>query len=225
MPQSSFVDIITMGCSKNLVDSECLMQMFAVRGYQVAHNAEQLHGDIVVVNTCGFIQDAKEESIEMILELCELRRSGAVKQLYVMGCLSERYRKELQAEIPEVDAFFGKFDWKGLAESLPLLSSCPSTTLRMLTTPSHYAYLKISEGCDRKCAYCAIPLITHKHVSRPIDEILDEVTHLASLGVKEFQVIAQELTLYGTDLYGRRALPELIDRMASIEGVEWIRMH
>lgn len=225
MPQSSFVDIITMGCSKNLVDSECLMQMFAVRGYQVAHNAEQLHGDIVVVNTCGFIQDAKEESIEMILELCEQRRSGAVKQLYVMGCLSERYRKELQAEIPEVDAFFGKFDWKGLAESLPLLSSCPSTALRMLTTPSHYAYLKISEGCDRKCAYCAIPLITHKHVSRPIDEILDEVTHLASLGVKEFQVIAQELTLYGTDLYGRRALPELIDRMASIEGVEWIRMH
>ena len=220
------VDIITMGCSKNLVDSEQLMGQFQQQGYQVFHNPQEPHGDIAVVNTCGFIGDAKEESINMILELCELKDRGELRQVYVMGCLSERYLQELKAEIGPLDEFYVKFDWPQLLADLghaaPAADSLPQRTL---TTPSHYAYLKISEGCNRHCAYCAIPIITGAHESRPMEEILDEVRRLVSRGVKEFQVIAQELTYYGLDLYGEQRLPQLIEQMAQIPGVEWIRLH
>lgn len=219
------VDIITMGCSKNLVDSEQLLRQFEAKGFAIHHNPETIHGDIAVVNTCGFIGDAKEESINMILSLCEMKEDGLLERLYVMGCLSERYLQELKTEIPQVDKFFGKFNW---SELLSELDSSYDSTLkneRTLTTPDHYAYLKISEGCDRNCAYCAIPIITGGHVSRPMEEILDEVSHLVDNGVKEFQVIAQELTYYGLDLYKKQMLPELIEQMAQIPGVEWIRLH
>lgn len=219
------VDIITMGCSKNLVDSEQLLRQFEAKGFAIHHNPETIHGDIAVVNTCGFIGDAKEESINMILSLCEMKEDGLLERLYVMGCLSERYLQELKTEIPQVDKFFGKFNW---SELLSELDSSYDSTLkneRTLTTPDHYAYLKISEGCDRNCAYCAIPIITGGHVSRPMEEILDEVNHLVANGVKEFQVIAQELTYYGLDLYKKQMLPELIEQMAQIPGVEWIRLH
>lgn len=220
-----FVDLITMGCSKNLVDSEQLLNQFKEHGFEVFHNPEETHGDIAVINTCGFIADAKEESINMILELCELKEQGKLNAVYVMGCLSERYVQELSEEIPQVDKYYGKFNWKELLNDLR--SEYNENTLhnRVLTTPRHYAYLKISEGCNRTCAYCAIPIITGKHVSRPMEEILDEVRYLVSQGVKEFQVIAQELTYYGVDLYHERRLPELIERMAAIPGVEWIRLH
>lgn len=219
------VDLITMGCSKNLVDSEQLLNQFKEHGFEVFHNPEETHGDIAVINTCGFIADAKEESINMILELCELKEQGKLNAVYVMGCLSERYVQELSEEIPRVDKYYGKFNWKELLNDLR--SEYNENTLhnRVLTTPRHYAYLKISEGCNRTCAYCAIPIITGKHVSRPMEEILDEVRYLVSQGVKEFQVIAQELTYYGVDLYHERRLPELIERMAAIPGVEWIRLH
>lgn len=219
------VDLITMGCSKNLVDSEQLLNQFKEHGFEVFHNPEETHGDIAVINTCGFIADAKEESINMILELCELKEQGKLNAVYVMGCLSERYVQELREEIPQVDKYYGKFNWKELLNDLR--SEYNENTLhnRVLTTPRHYAYLKISEGCNRTCAYCAIPIITGKHVSRPMEEILDEVRYLVSQGVKEFQVIAQELTYYGVDLYHERRLPELIERMAAIPGVEWIRLH
>lgn len=219
------VDLITMGCSKNLVDSEQLLNQFKEHGFEVFHNPEETHGDIAVINTCGFIADAKEESINMILELCELKEQGKLNAVYVMGCLSERYVQELSEEIPQVDKYYGKFNWKELLNDLR--SEYNENTLhnRVLTTPRHYAYLKISEGCNRTCAYCAIPIITGKHVSRPMEEILDEVRYLISQGVKEFQVIAQELTYYGVDLYHERRLPELIERMAAIPGVEWIRLH
>lgn len=219
------VDLITMGCSKNLVDSEQLLNQFKEHGFEVFHNPEETHGDIAVINTCGFIADAKEESINMILELCELKEQGKLNAVYVMGCLSERYVQELSEEIPQVDKYYGKFNWKELLNDL--CSEYNENTLhnRVLTTPRHYAYLKISEGCNRTCAYCAIPIITGKHVSRPMEEILDEVRYLVSQGVKEFQVIAQELTYYGVDLYHERRLPELIERMAAIPGVEWIRLH
>lgn len=219
------VDLITMGCSKNLVDSEQLLNQFKEHGFEVFHNPEETHGDIAVINTCGFIADAKEESINMILELCELKEQGKLNAVYVMGCLSERYVQELSEEIPQVDKYYGKFNWKELLNDLR--SEYNENTLhnRVLTTPRHYAYLKISEGCNRTCAYCAIPIITGKHVSRPMEEILDEVRYLVSQGVKEFQVIAQELTYYGVDLYHERRLPELIERMAAIPGVEWIRLH
>ena len=219
------VDIITMGCSKNLVDSEQLLRQFEAKGFAIHHNPETIHGDIAVVNTCGFIGDAKEESINMILSLCKMKEDGLLERLYVMGCLSERYLQELKTEIPQVDKFFGKFNW---SELLSELDSSYDSTLkneRTLTTPDHYAYLKISEGCDRNCAYCAIPIITGGHVSRPMEEILEEVSHLVANGVKEFQVIAQELTYYGLDLYKRQMLPELIEQMAQIPGVEWIRLH
>lgn len=224
------IDVITMGCSKNLVDSENLLRQFAAIGCDFHHNPDELHGDIAVINTCGFIGDAKEESINSILELVEQKNEGNLNRIYVMGCLSERYRKELREEIPEVDRFYGKFDWKdlikdlspsGLSES----ASCQTLNTRVLTTPKHYAFLKISEGCDRSCAYCAIPLITGPHISRPIEEILAEVEELVKSGVKEFQIIAQELTYYGVDLYGHRRIAELIERMAQIPGVEWIRLH
>lgn len=219
------VDIITMGCSKNLVDSEHLLRQFQEQGFKIYHNPETTHGDIAVVNTCGFIGDAKEESINMILSLCDLKENGDLKKVYVMGCLSERYLAELEKEIPQVDGFYGKFNWSQLLEDLSLSYSGALKNERILTTPSHYAYIKISEGCDRKCAYCAIPIITGAHQSRPMEEILDEVRQLVGQGVKEFQIIAQELTYYGIDLYQKQMLPELIDRMADIPGVEWIRLH
>ncbi len=219
------VDLITMGCSKNLVDSEHLLRQLEARGFRGYHNPEKTHGDIAVVNTCGFIGDAKEESINMILELCQLKEEGRLRKVYVMGCLSERYLAELGKEIPQVDKFYGKFDWPEMLKELGSIYDERLHNERILTTPPHYAYVKISEGCDRKCAYCAIPLITGAHVSRPEEEILDEVRQLVGQGVKEFQVIAQELTYYGLDLYHEQRLPELIDRMADIPGVEWIRLH
>ena len=219
------VDIITMGCSKNLVDSEQLMNQFSEHGFKVYHNPDEMHGDIAVINTCGFIGDAKEESINMILELCELKNEGKLSQVFVMGCLSERYLQELQEEIPEVDKYYGKFNWKNLLSDLQSEYNEQHASERILTTPKHYAYVKISEGCDRNCAYCAIPIITGSHKSRPIEEVLDEVKLLVSQGTKEFQVIAQELTYYGIDLYHKQMLPELIERMAAIPGVEWIRLH
>ena len=219
------IDLITLGCSKNLVDSEKLMRQLEENGYHVTHDSASPEGDIVIINTCGFIGDAKEESINTILEFCQAKDEGLVDEIYVMGCLSERYLEELKEEIPQVNKFYGKFNWNDLLTDLGKEYKPECKNLRHLTTPSHYAYLKISEGCDRRCAYCAIPIITGRHVSRPMEEILDEVRVLVSQGVKEFQVIAQELTYYGVDLYKRQALPELIERMAEIPGVEWIRLH
>lgn len=219
------VDIITLGCSKNLVDSEKLMRQLQANGYEVTHDSASPEGEIAVINTCGFIGDAKEESINTILEFCQAKEEGRLKKVYVMGCLSERYMKELGEEIPQVDKYYGKFDWAHLLEDLGKSYHSECALERCLTTPDHYAYLKISEGCDRRCAYCAIPIITGKHVSRPMEEILDEVRMLVAQGVKEFQVIAQELTYYGVDLYKKQALPELIEKMAEIPGVEWIRLH
>lgn len=222
--KKNYVDVITLGCSKNLVDSEKLMHQLQAQGYTVAHDSTRPQGEIIVINTCGFIGDAQEESINMILEFCQAKTAGKINKLYVMGCLSERFLEELKVELPEVDRFFGKFDWKELLADLGKAPSDDNIT-RVQTTPSHYAYLKISEGCDRDCAYCAIPISTGKHKSRPMEEILDEVRYLVSEGVKEFQVIAQELTYYGVDLYGTQKLPELIEQMADIPGVEWIRLH
>ncbi len=219
------IDILTLGCSKNLVDSERLMCQLRHEGYTVAHDPEVTRGDICVVNTCGFIGDAKEESINVILQQGQRKADGDLQRLYVMGCLSQRYMSELQAEIPEVDGWYGKFDWPQLLADLGHTWDKTLTPNRVLTTPSHYAYIKISEGCDRRCSYCAIPLITGRHQSRLMEEILDEVRQLVALGVKEFNVIAQELTYYGLDLYRRRAIAELIDRMADIKGVQWIRLH
>lgn len=222
---SRSIDILTMGCSKNLVDSERLMAQLRHAGFHVAHDPEVTTGDICVVNTCGFIGDAKEESINVILEQGARKAEGKLQKLYVMGCLSQRYLADLQNEIPEVDGWYGKFDWTGLLKDLGAAWDDALVPSRFITTPSHYAYVKISEGCDRNCSYCAIPLMTGRHRSRPIEDILDEVRQLVGQGVKEFNVIAQELTYYGVDLYHRRAIAELIDQMASIEGVCWIRLH
>ena len=219
------IDIITLGCSKNLVDSEKLMRQLEANGYKVTHDSPNPQGEIAVINTCGFIGDAKEESINMILEFCEAKEEGRLKKLYVMGCLSERYLKELEVEIPQVDKFYGKFNWNELLADLGKAYHDEIAIERTLTTPKHYAYLKISEGCDRSCAYCAIPIITGKHTSRPMEEIIDEVKLLVSQGVKEFQIIAQELTYYGVDLYKSQKLPELIEKIAQVPGVEWIRLH
>lgn len=219
------IDIITLGCSKNLVDSERLMRQLEAVGYEVTHDAEELTGEIAVVNTCGFIADAQEESINMILELAQRKTEGDLKKLYVMGCLSERFMDELGKEILEVDRYYGKFDWTRLLSDLGHEYDESIGNERHITTPSHYAYLKISEGCNRKCAYCAIPIITGAHRSRPMEEILDEVRHLVSCGVKEFQVIAQELTFYGLDLYKERRIAALVQAMSDIPGVEWIRLH
>ena len=219
------IDIITLGCSKNLVDSERLIKQLELNGFEVAHDAETLTGEIAVVNTCGFIGDAKEESINMILELCERKKSGQLGKLFVMGCLSERYLNELSNEIPEVDGYFGKFNWNELLDVLGKTYHTDKSRSRRITTPSHYAYLKISEGCDRRCAYCAIPIITGKHVSRPIEDILDEVRELVGCGVKEFQMIAQELTYYGLDLYKERRIAQLVSDIADIPGVKWLRLH
>ena len=219
------VDIITMGCSKNLVDSEHLMYQFGRKGYMVYHNRSEVHGNIAIVNTCGFIGDAKEESINMILSLCNLKDEGRLDKLFVMGCLSERYFKELREEIPQVDKFYGKFNWNDILNDLGEGYDEMVAQERVLTTPSHYAYVKISEGCDRKCAYCAIPIITGSHRSRPMEEIVNEVRSLVARGVKEFQIIAQELTYYGIDLYHEQMLPQLVEQLARIPGVEWIRLH
>ncbi|MBR1947602.1 MAG: 30S ribosomal protein S12 methylthiotransferase RimO [Bacteroidaceae bacterium] len=219
------VDVITMGCSKNLVDSEQLMRQLKECGYEVTHDSEEPCGSIAVINTCGFIGDAKQESINMILEFCERKEQGDLEKLYVMGCLSERYLTELREEITQVDKFYGKFNWKELIADLKKEYKPEIAHERVLSTPSHYAFLKISEGCNRRCAYCAIPIITGAHVSRPIKEILDEVRYLVAQGVKEFQIIAQELTYYGIDIYKKQAIAELVERIADIEGVEWIRLH
>lgn len=219
------VDIITLGCSKNLVDSEQLMRQFTANGYIVEHDPSKITGEIVVVNTCGFIGDAQEESINMILELGEAKKKGKIGQLYVMGCLSERFLKDLEKEIPEVDHFYGKFNWKELLSDLGKSYNRDLALERILTTPSHYAYLKIAEGCNRTCSYCSIPIMTGKYQSRSIEDIKQEVTLLVRQGVKEFQIIAQDLTYYGLDFYKRFALPELIEHMSDIKGVEWVRLH
>ena len=246
--QKGVVDFITLGCSKNLVDAERVMRQLEAAGWTCVHDPEEPKGEVCVINTCGFIGDAKEESINMILQMAERKKKGKLRKLIVMGCLSERYRAELEEELPEVDSYFGKFDFLELTKELKIQNSYPEGTIisklkidgcgsyeRKLTTPNHYAYLKISEGCNRMCSYCAIPLITGRHTSRPMEEILDEVRWLVGQGVKEFNVIAQDLSSYGLDLVkGQRdkvqstkkhLLPELIDQMAQIEGVEWIRLH
>lgn len=219
------IDIITMGCSKNLVDSEKLLYQLREAGYTVCHDPETAEGEIAIVNTCGFIGDAKEESINMILQCAQRKEEGDLSKLFVIGCLSERYMEELQLNIPQVDKYYGKFNWTALLKDLKDKDVVLPSYRRILTTPTHYAYLKISEGCDRHCAYCAIPLMTGRHHSRPMEEILDEVRYLVGQGVKEFQVIAQELTYYGIDLYGTRRIAELVEQMADIAGVEWIRLH
>lgn len=221
------IDIITLGCSKNLVDAERLMHQLELAGYRCVHDSETPKGEIAVINTCGFIGDAKEESINTILQFAERKTHKQLRQLYVMGCLSERYLHELETEIPEVDKWYGKFDFMHLIDDLKAQPKSEEGCgyKRTLTTPKHYAYIKISEGCNRFCSYCAIPLITGRHTSRPMEEILDEVQWLVGQGVKEFNVIAQDLSSYGLDLYKEHRLPELIDRMAQIDGVHWIRLH
>lgn len=219
------IDIITMGCSKNLVDSERLMGRLEACGYHCVHDSKNPQGEIAVINTCGFIQDAKQESIDTILEFAQAKEEGRLKKLYVMGCLSQRYREELETEIPQVDKYYGKFDFNQLIADLGQADMISCEGRRHITTPRHYAYLKISEGCDRHCAYCAIPIMTGGHVSRPMDEILDEVRQLVAEGTTEFQVIAQELTYYGVDMDGRQHIAELVSRMADIHGVKWIRLH
>lgn len=223
-----------MGCSKNLVDTESLIRKFEKYGYTCTHDSDYPEGEVAVINTCGFIDDAKEESIEMILRFAQAKEEGKLKKLYVMGCLSQRYRNELEVEIPQVDKFYGKFDFNGLLDELGRAENvnidatdCVTNEkkVKLNTTPAHYSYVKISEGCDRHCAYCAIPIITGKHHSRPMEDIVSEITSLVSDGVKEFQIIAQELTYYGVDLYGKQKIAELIDRIANIEGVRWIRLH
>ena len=219
------IDIITLGCSKNLVDSERLIRQLELNGYTVRHDPEEVKAETVVVNTCGFIADAKEESINMILELGEAKQEGRIKRLYVMGCLSERYFDELGKEIPEVDKFYGKFNWTELIAELGKTYDEKREDERHLTTPNHYAYIKIAEGCDRKCAYCSIPIITGAHKSRPMEKIVAEVERLVAEGVKEFQIIAQEITFYGLDLYGKQMIAELVRRISDVKGVKWIRLH
>lgn len=219
------IDFITMGCSKNLVDSEILMRQFETNGFHCTHDSENIEGEIVVINTCGFIEDAKQESIDTILELVKAKEEGRIRKLFVMGCLSQRYQKELEVEIPQVDKYYGKFNYRQLLTDLCKGDVTTCTGQRHLTTPSHYAYLKISEGCDRRCAYCAIPLITGRHISRTKDDILQEVRTLVADGVKEFQIIAQELTYYGIDIDGKQHIADLVRDISEIEGVEWIRLH
>lgn len=222
------IDIVTLGCSKNLVDAERLMHQLELAGYRCVHDSERPQGEIAVINTCGFIGDAKEESINTILQFAERKTRHKLHKLFVMGCLSERYLKDLQQEIPEVDKWYGKFNFLELVHDLSAIATPKGKGCayeRTLTTPKHYAYIKISEGCNRFCSYCAIPLITGRHTSRPEDEILDEVRWLVGQGVKEFNIIAQDLSSYGLDLYKEHRLPQLIDRMAEIDGVEWIRLH
>ena len=228
------IDVITLGCSKNLVDSEKLMKLLEENEYTLRHNPDKVNGEIVVINTCGFIGDAKEESINMILEVCDLKRKRRIRKVFVMGCLSERYMVELGDEIPQVDKFYGKFDWVNLVKDLrgenpdeddSQFSIFNFQLDRVQTTPQHYAYVKISEGCDRTCAYCAIPIITGRHVSRPMEEIVEEVRLLVNKGVTEIQLIAQDLTYYGVDLYKKQSIAELVERISDVEGLKWVRLH
>lgn len=219
------VDLITLGCSKNLVDSEHLIRQLEANGYSVFHDSDKPHGGIVIINTCGFIGDAKEESINMILNYSVLRKQNKINRLLVMGCLSQRYRDDLSKEIPEVDKFYGKFDLKAIIADLGKVYRSDLEQSRTLTTPKHYSYIKIAEGCNRTCSYCAIPIITGKYVSRPIEDIEDEVKQLVAYGVKEFQIIAQDLTYYGIDLYKKNRLADLLLRLSNIDGVEWMRLH
>lgn len=219
------VDVITMGCSKNLVDSELLMRLFASNGYNVEHDPKEVNGEIVVINTCGFIASAREESINMILDVISAKNRGKVGKIFVMGCLSERYMDELKEELPEVDGFYGKFNWKELVKDLGKAYHTTPSDIRVQTTPPHYAYLKISEGCNQSCAYCSIPIMTGVHRSRELEEILAEANRLAQGGVKEIQLIAQDLTYYGRDIYHAAKLPELVERLCSVRGLEWIRLH
>lgn len=224
-PDIKSIDVITLGCSKNLVDSEFLMRQFKASGLKVAHDPENPVGDVAIINTCGFIGDAKEESIDMILQFAEAKKQGKIKKLIVMGCLSERYLDQLGSEIPEVDKFYGKFDWQKIVEDLGAKYRYDLLHDRSLTTPAHYAYLKISEGCNRMCSYCAIPIMTGKHKSKSIETLIDETKRLVDSGVKEIQVIAQDLSYYGLDLYKELKLPQLIDQLAQVQGVEWLRLH
>lgn len=219
------IDVVTLGCSKNLVDSEMLMRQLLANGYTVNHDSDNPQGEIAIINTCGFIGDAKEESINMILSFAEQKKMRKLKKLFVMGCLSQRYMDELTLEIPEVDKFYGKFAWKNIISDLGKSYNQELSLERMLSTPSHYAYIKISEGCNRTCSYCSIPLITGKYDSRPIEEIEEEVRSLVAKGVKEFQFIAQDLTYYGLDIYKEMKIAELVKRISDIPGVEWIRLH
>jgi len=219
------VDIVTLGCSKNLVDSEQLMRQFDALGYTVSHDSPVPDGEIVIINTCGFIGDAKEESVNTILQFAERRKQLQMDKLFVMGCLSERYQQELEKEIPEVDKFYGKFNYTNILTDLGKEYRADLRLERSLTTPGHFAYLKISEGCNRSCTYCAIPIITGRHRSRPMEDIEGEVKVLVAKGVKEFHVIAQDLSSYGLDRYKVQKLPELIERISDIPGVEWIRLH
>jgi ribosomal protein S12 methylthiotransferase len=223
--KKNHIDIITLGCSKNLVDSEQLAKQFDVLGYKVRHDAENPDGEIVIVNTCGFIGDAKEESINMILQIAELKKQKKIKTLFVMGCLSERYLDELKTEIPEVDKYYGKFNYTDILLELGHEYRADLRLERTLTTPAHYAYLKISEGCNRTCSYCAIPIITGKHRSRSMEDIENEVKNLTAKGVKEFQLIAQDLSYYGLDRYKELKLGELTQKLSDIQGVEWLRLH
>lgn len=219
------VNIITLGCSKNMVDSEVLSGQLSANNIEVVHENAKLDHQIVVVNTCGFIDKAKEESVQTILEQVELKKKGKLEKVYVTGCLSERYKSNLEAEIPEVDAYFGTMELPLLLKTLEADYKAELVGERLLATPSHYAYLKISEGCNRTCSFCAIPLMRGGHVSRSMESLVEEATLLVSRGVKEIMLIAQELTYYGLDLYKRRALPELLNRLADIKGLEWIRLH
>ncbi len=219
------IDIITLGCSKNLVDSEQLMRQLELAGYKVTHDPTHSKAEMAVINTCGFIGDAKEESVNTILEFAKAKEVGKLKKLYVMGCLSERYFKDLAKEIPQVDKYYGKFNWNELLADLGNEYRAEAAMERTLTTPQHYAYLKISEGCDRCCSYCAIPLITGSHMSRPMESIIEEVKYLVECGVREFQIIAQDLTYYGVDLYKEQMLPQLIGQISKVPGVDWIRLH
>lgn len=219
------VNIISLGCSKNLVDTELLLKQLEKAGYRASLYEAGEEAEIVVINTCGFIGDAKEESVNTILEQIGKKKAGKIRKVLVMGCLSQRYKSELETEIPEVDAYFGKFDWKGILKYLGKTYDNSVRNQRILTTPSHYAYLKIAEGCNRMCSYCAIPIMTGKYKSRELDEILEECRLLAREGVKEILVMAQDLTYYGTDLYGKNRLAELIDKIADIEGIKWIKLH
>ncbi len=224
--KSGRVDIVTLGCSKNLVDSECLIGQLKRQGYSVTHDSDNPEGEIAVINTCGFIADAQEESINTILQFVRRKAEGKLKKLYVMGCLSERFLADIATEIPEVDKFYGKFNWQELLADLGKeYIHDANQTVRKLTTPAHYAYVKISEGCDRHCSYCAIPIITGKHKSRPKEDILREVRWLVEQGVKEIQLVAQELTYYGLDLYKKRMIAELVEAIAETPGVKWVRLH
>lgn len=219
------INVITLGCSKNTVDSEHLMAQLAAAGYELEHDSDRGDADVVVINTCGFIGDAKKESIDTILAAVRAKEEGLIERLFVVGCLSERYADELREEIPEVDEYFGVNDWADIVAALGGQHRAELATERVLTTPSHYAYLKISEGCNWLCGYCAIPLIRGKHISVPMETILEEARRLAERGVKELMVIAQDTTYYGIDLYGRRRLADLLSELCRIEGIEWIRLH